>query len=153
MTPKDRVFAIDVNTPASELTAQVIHGHFSRVPVYRGTIDNIVGVLNAKDLVARRLEGTPPRIDRLMRPPYFVPARKPLGEGKMVRMRVRDEHNADRLARQAFVESGEVCVVIGTRIDDHDHRAGSDDPCVGSRPGVRTGVGRDDSCYLRQRGR
>ncbi len=42
MTPRDRIFMLDINTPPDEIFAQVIHGHFSRVPVYRGNPDNIV---------------------------------------------------------------------------------------------------------------
>jgi putative hemolysin len=80
MTPRDRIFMLDVSTAPDDIFAQVIHGHFSRVPVYRGTPNHIVGVLNAKDLVTRRLETIPPRIDRIMRPPVFVPPGKPLGE-------------------------------------------------------------------------
>jgi len=80
MTPRDRIFALDIETAPDELFAQVIHGHFSRVPVYRRDPGNIVGVLNAKDLVARRLDTTPPRIDRIVRRPFFVPSGKPLGE-------------------------------------------------------------------------
>jgi len=80
MTPRDRIFALDIETPPDDLFAQVIHGHFSRVPVYRRDPGNIVGVLNAKDLVARRLDATPPRIDRIVRRPFFVPSGKPLGE-------------------------------------------------------------------------
>jgi CBS domain containing-hemolysin-like protein len=80
MTTRDRIFALDIETPPAEMIAQVIHGHFSRVPVYRGDSNNIIGILNAKDLAARRLDPTPPRIDRLVRPPFFVPPSKPLGE-------------------------------------------------------------------------
>jgi putative hemolysin len=80
MTARDRIFMLDINTPPEDIFAQVIHGHFSRVPVYRGSPDNIVGVLNAKDLVSRRLEATPPRIDRIIRPTVYVPPGKPLGE-------------------------------------------------------------------------
>lgn len=80
MTPRDRIFALDIDTPPAELIAQVIHGHFSRAPVYRGDPNNIIGILNAKDLAARRLDPTPPRIERLVRPPFFVPPSKPLGE-------------------------------------------------------------------------
>jgi len=80
MTPRERIFMLDINTPADEIFAQVVHGHFSRVPVYRGEPDNIVGILNAKDLVSRRLDATPPRIDRLIRPTVFFPPGKPLGE-------------------------------------------------------------------------
>jgi putative hemolysin len=80
MTPRDRIFMLDINTPPDEIFAQVIHGHFSRVPIFRGSPENIVGVLNAKDLVSRRLDATPPRIDRIIRPTVFVPPGKPLGE-------------------------------------------------------------------------
>ena len=50
------------------------------MPVYRHRPDNIVGVLHVKDLVARRLEAGHPRLERLIRPPSFVPVRKPLAE-------------------------------------------------------------------------
>ena len=80
MTPRDRIFSLDIDTPGERLAAEVAHGHFSRVPVYRHRPDNIVGVLNVKDLVARRLEAGHPRLERLIRPPSFVPMRKPLSE-------------------------------------------------------------------------
>jgi putative hemolysin len=80
MTPRDRMFMLDVSTAPDEIFAQVIHGHFSRVPVYRGSPDRVVGILNAKDLVSRRMETPPPRIDRIIRPTVFVPPSKPLGE-------------------------------------------------------------------------
>jgi putative hemolysin len=80
MTPREKIFAIDVNTPPDRLLAAVIGGHFSRVPVYRGNRDNIVGVLHVKDLVTRRLDPTPARLERLIRPAYFVPPGKQLGE-------------------------------------------------------------------------
>jgi putative hemolysin len=80
MTPRDRIFSLDIDTPSERLPAQVAHGHFSRVPVFRHRPDNIVGVLHVKDLVARRLESAPARLERLVRPPYFVPTRKPLAE-------------------------------------------------------------------------
>jgi putative hemolysin len=80
MTPRERIFSVDIETPPEELLPRIIHGHFSRVPVYRGQPDNIVGILNAKDLVIGRLEPSPPRIDRLIRRPYFVPPGKLVGE-------------------------------------------------------------------------
>jgi putative hemolysin len=80
MTPRDRIFAIDVATGPNQIVGEVAHGHFSRIPIYRGNPENIVGVLHAKDLATRRLEAVPPRIERLLRPAYFIPPRKPLGE-------------------------------------------------------------------------
>ena len=80
MTPRERIFALDLDTAVDRIIAEVAHGHYSRVPVYRGNPNNIVGVLRAKDLVARRLESTPPRLERLIREPSFVPPGKTLGE-------------------------------------------------------------------------
>ena len=80
MTPREKIFSLDVDTPADRLMTEVASGHFSRVPVYRGERDNIVGLLHVKDLITRRLEPAPPRLERLLRPAYFVPPGKPLGE-------------------------------------------------------------------------
>jgi putative hemolysin len=80
MTPRQRIFALDLDAPPERLLAEVAHGHYSRVPVYRSEPNNIVGVLRAKELVARRLEATALRLDRMMRTPHFVPPGKSLGE-------------------------------------------------------------------------
>lgn len=102
MTPRERIFALDVDTPADHLIAEVAHGHYSRVPVYRGNPNNIVGVLRAKELVARRLESTPPpRLQRLIREPYFVPPGKTLGElfDEMRRLRLQIAFVVDEYGR------------------------------------------------------
>ncbi len=80
MTPRDRIFALDLATPPDHLIAEVAHGHYSRVPVYRGSPNNIVGILRAKELATSRLESARPRPERLIRAPYFVPPGKMLGE-------------------------------------------------------------------------
>ncbi len=80
MTPRERIFALDIATPPAQLNAEVAHGHFSRIPMYRGSPENVVGVLHAKDLAMQRLAAAPPRVERLLRPAYFIPPRKPLGE-------------------------------------------------------------------------
>jgi len=80
MTPREKIFSLDLDAPPDRLVAEVARGHFSRVPVYRGERDNIVGLLHVKDLITRRLEPAPPRLARLIRPAYFVPPGKQLGE-------------------------------------------------------------------------
>ena len=56
MVPRTKVAAIDVTTPLNELIGIVAQSPYSRLPVYRDSIDNIVGVLHTKDL-ARWLVG------------------------------------------------------------------------------------------------
>jgi putative hemolysin len=80
MTPRDMIFSLPIDTPPEMVATEVARGHFSRVPIYRGDPDHIVGILHAKDVAARRLDRMPTRIERLMRPPYFVPPSKPLGD-------------------------------------------------------------------------
>ena len=80
MTPREKVFALDLATPPERIVGEVAAGHFSRVPIYRDSPENIVGILHVKDLVTRRLEPSPPRLERLIRPAYFVPPGKSLGE-------------------------------------------------------------------------
>lgn len=80
MTPRDRIFLLDIDMPVSQLIADIAQESFSRVPVYRKNPENIVGILHAKDLAARRLQASPPRVERLVRPAYFIPPGKALGE-------------------------------------------------------------------------
>jgi putative hemolysin len=51
MVPRTRMAALDVETPMAEVIGEVAASPYSRLPVYRGSIDNIVGVLHTKDLV------------------------------------------------------------------------------------------------------
>jgi putative hemolysin len=80
MTQREKIHAIDLGTPPDRIVAEVVAGHFSRIPIYRTSPDNIVGILHVKDLVTRRLEPSPPRLERLIRPAYYVPPGKPLAE-------------------------------------------------------------------------
>ncbi len=56
MVPRRKISALDVNTPLNEVVEIVARSPFSRLPVYRDSIDNIVGVVHTKDL-ARWLVG------------------------------------------------------------------------------------------------
>jgi len=79
MTPREKMFMMDVGTPPDRVIAEVVAGHFSRVPIYRNSPDNIIGVLHVKDLVIRSLDA-PPRLERLVRSANFIPPSRPLGQ-------------------------------------------------------------------------
>ena len=51
MVPRRRIAALDIDTPLNEVITIVAQSPFSRLPVYRDSIDNIVGMLHTKDLV------------------------------------------------------------------------------------------------------
>lgn len=77
MTPRTEIVAVEVETPIDAAIEAIIDSGFSRVPVYCETMDTIVGVIVAKDLLRetyRRGEGgaQAPGLAELMRPPVFV---------------------------------------------------------------------------------
>jgi CBS domain containing-hemolysin-like protein len=79
MVPRIDVVALPVETPVSEALAAVIAAGHSRIPVYRSTIDDIAGVLYAKDLLPvlrDHREDVP--LASLLRPAHFVPESKPV---------------------------------------------------------------------------
>ncbi len=81
MVPRIDVVAIEAEGTVSELIELVIHHGHSRIPVYEESMDNVVGVVYAKDLLrdgARR--GDLRKITTLMRKPYFTPEVKHVGE-------------------------------------------------------------------------
>jgi CBS domain containing-hemolysin-like protein len=59
MVPRTRITALDVGTPLNEALGIVAQSPYSRVPVYRDSIDNIVGILRTKDLVRWFVDGRP----------------------------------------------------------------------------------------------
>jgi putative hemolysin len=74
-TPRHEVFALDVGTPLNEAIAQIKERGFSRVPLYAGTSDSIVGVLFAKDLL-RFSRDDRISLGDILRRPAFVPESK-----------------------------------------------------------------------------
>jgi len=73
MTPRVRIAALPVDVGGAALLAALREQRFSRVPVYRGERDNVVGVLYAKDLLGRDVSAPGFRLEPFLRPPAFVP--------------------------------------------------------------------------------
>ncbi|GAB4299420.1 MAG: hemolysin family protein [Desulfuromonadia bacterium] len=81
MVPRTDMACVEISASVRELLDAIIQCGHSRIPVYDGTVDNIVGIVYAKDLL--RFWGEDERmirIDRIMRSPYFVPESKNLEE-------------------------------------------------------------------------
>ena len=78
MVPRTDMFCLDVKTPREEILPALREHLHSRVPVYEGSIDVIVGVLYTKDLLPFVRGGLPPDFDLRahLHPPYFVPESK-----------------------------------------------------------------------------
>ena len=81
MVPRVDVVGVEVTQTVSDLISLIIeHGH-SRIPVYETTIDNVVGVIYAKDLIRHGVRSGDPRpLAALARQPHFTPESKHVGE-------------------------------------------------------------------------
>jgi putative hemolysin len=79
MTPRPEIFALEVGATLETVKARIAESGHSRIPVYQGKIDQIVGILYARDLL--KFLGMPAEkfsIRESMRPAIFVPETKPL---------------------------------------------------------------------------
>jgi len=81
MVPRIDVIAVEAATPIREALDVIIQAGHSRVPVYQDTIDNIIGLLYAKDLLAYLRDGrTGVRLQDVVRQTYFIPEAKKVDE-------------------------------------------------------------------------
>ena len=83
MTPRTDIVSIDVGASTEEARTLVAQSHHSRIPVTRGNIDTVVGILYAKDLLDRACgvgADDQLHVKDVMRPPLFVPETKKLHE-------------------------------------------------------------------------
>ncbi len=77
MIPRPDMFCLELSTPPQQMLEALRENLHSRVPVYAGTIDQIVGILYTKELLPYA-RGLPPEFDLRahLHPPYFVPESK-----------------------------------------------------------------------------
>ncbi len=81
MVPRIDILAFEADTSLLEATDRLLATGYSRAPVYRETIDNVIGVLYVKDLLAAWRQGVQGRTAaELVREPYFVPEAKRIDE-------------------------------------------------------------------------
>jgi putative hemolysin len=73
MRPRVEIDALEIDTPSQEVPGAVAMSGFSRVPVYEGDLDNIVGFVYIKDVLRQLHMGWPIELRRLLRPTPLVP--------------------------------------------------------------------------------
>jgi Mg2+/Co2+ transporter CorB len=80
MTPRHRIDAINIDVPIEEIREQLATSHHTRVPVYAGELDNIVGVLHVRRVLHQSRVGelSAETLKEIMTEPYFIPAGTPL---------------------------------------------------------------------------
>lgn len=125
MVPRIDVFALEASTPLREAIPLVIRSGHSRIPVFEEVIDNVIGLLYAKDMLQPTLdeqEDTP--VNKLLREAYFVPEAKKVDE-LLREMQERGVHIAvvvDEYGGMAGLVSLEDIVeeIVGEIRDEYD---------------------------------
>ncbi len=125
MIPRIDLLSLSFDTPILAAIDAMLESGYSRVPVYRGTVDHVVGVLYVKDLLrlyrAGDHDGT---IEGRLRPPYFIPETKKVGDllSEMQRERIHIAIVVDEYGGIAGIVTLEDIVeeIVGEIQDEHD---------------------------------
>jgi len=78
MRPRIDLDALDVETPSEEILGAVAMAGYSRLPVYEGSLDHILGYVSIKDVLRQNWMGWPIELRRLLHKALFVPESMPL---------------------------------------------------------------------------
>jgi CBS domain containing-hemolysin-like protein len=127
MTPRPDIVAFPITTPLAEVLARAAETGFSRFPVYRESIDDVVGVVLVKDLlrwVGGEADPSSFRLGRVIRPPFFVPDTKPVDDllAEFRRQKVHIAIVVDEFGGTDGVVTLEDLVeeIVGDIFDEHD---------------------------------
>jgi len=78
MVPRTHMVALNIATPGEKVVDFFIEEGFSRIPVYQNTIDNIIGIVHAKDFIALMHNPQLIILQDLIRPAHFIPETTPI---------------------------------------------------------------------------
>ncbi|HET7062224.1 MAG TPA: HlyC/CorC family transporter [Nitrosospira sp.] len=80
MVPRNQIEAIDLDDDDEVIRNQVLTCYHTRLPVYRTTLDNVVGIIHVRKVLNQMRSGeiTAAILERIMRDPYFIPSGTPL---------------------------------------------------------------------------
>ncbi|MCG3166836.1 MAG: hypothetical protein POELPBGB_02619 [Bacteroidia bacterium] len=80
MKPRMDVKALEHDTPFTELLPMLVEAGYSRLPVYKESFDNVVGIIYSKDMLAHLEKNDDFKWQELMREPFFVPENKKIDD-------------------------------------------------------------------------
>jgi len=125
MVPRIDVVFLSIDTPVDEMVDAIVSCGHSRFPVYKETMDNVVGVLYAKDMLKYLNRSENVEIEKILRRPYFVPESKKL-DSLLKEFKRRHVHIAVSVDEYGGV-SGIVCMediieeIVGDIQDEFDN--------------------------------
>lgn len=125
MIPRIDVDFLSIDTPQEELLAKIAESGHSRFPVYSESIDNVLGILYVKDLLAVISKNQAIDLEKMLRKAYFVPESKKI-DGLLREFKRRHLHIAIAVDEYGGV-SGVVCMediieeIVGDIQDEFDN--------------------------------
>jgi magnesium and cobalt transporter len=135
MVPRADIVAVDAKTPIQELASQMVEVAHSRLPVYRETLDDTIGIVHIKDVLARLNSAQPATVPDLLREALFVsPTIRALD--LLQEMRLNRRHLALVVDEFGGID-GLITIedlveeIVGEIIDEHDVEEG---PKIISQP-------------------
>ncbi|MCR8747060.1 hemolysin family protein [Romboutsia lituseburensis] len=74
MTPRSDMFAINLDDDKDDIIESILNSNYSRIPAYKESIDNIVGILYVKDIIieAKKVGFNNIDLDKILHEPYFI---------------------------------------------------------------------------------
>lgn len=126
MIPRLDIDCVPEDMPLPEVVNVIVESGHSRIPVYRDTRDNMVGIVHAKDVLKCMADqdSPPPKVSDVMREPFFVPETKPIRQ-LLQEFRARKLHIAIALDEYGGT-SGLITIedvleeIVGDIEDEHD---------------------------------
>lgn len=73
MAPRSEILAVDINQPQDKVIEDIIATKFTRVPIYKESMNNIIGIIHIKDLAMTWRSGGVLRVEDIVKPVYYVP--------------------------------------------------------------------------------
>jgi len=73
MTPRSEIAWLDLNDEADEVRIQIEENPYSRFPVCEDSLDNVIGIIEARDLLLESLHGEPLQLKRNLQVPAYIP--------------------------------------------------------------------------------
>lgn len=127
MTARTEVFMIDLEDPIDEYLGAMLELKYSRIPVYDGDVDDILGILYIKDFLLEAYKVGFKNVDikKILRPAYFIPERKNIND-LFNELQTKKKHMAvliDEYGGFSGVVTMEDLIeeIVGDIDDEYDH--------------------------------
>ncbi|HZF12966.1 MAG TPA: hemolysin family protein [Thermoanaerobaculia bacterium] len=135
MTPRIDIVCAAEDSSLESLALRFVDSGHSRLPIFEGSIDKIVGILHIRDLLRALLASERPLLPGLLKPPLFIPETKPLGE-LLKELQTRFQQVAivvDEYGGTAGLVTVEDIVeeIVGEIVDEHDALVAELEPLPG----------------------